>query len=131
MVRHIPSWASFSTSSAGEYLGIWIRLGAGAKNWVKPFGKPRGRTCKIAGAHIAAAGATELYRVFLSSTLVYVGQVPDPPESLWAEKRELIHSLLKLPPNTFASIPFRDLRDIVGLNLPSLRHLFVASEARL
>ena len=79
---------------------------------------------------MAAGAACDLYRIFSASVLGYLGQILAPPDDPFSEERKLIHYIFKLPPNVFASIPFRDLRDVVGFGLPSLKHSFIAAKAR-
>ena len=71
--RHVPRWASFSVSDSGEYLGVWVGPGSSRLNWAKQRAQWRETVCKIAGAHVAAGAATDLYRIYSAYVLGYLG----------------------------------------------------------
>ena len=71
--------------------------GASRLNLAKQRAKWRERIYKIAGAHVAASAATDLYRIYSASVLGYLGQILSPPDDLFSEERKLIHSIFKLP----------------------------------
>jgi len=91
--QRIPSWANLAVKDCGTYLGFVIGPGKGSQSWEKPLARYTDRVrqwSKIGGGRHFA---TLAYNTFAISTLMFIGQLEQPPQDALNREKELVVSM--------------------------------------
>ena len=97
MIQHVPDWKDFSIQDKGVYLGFYTGPGKANSSWDKPLAKFRSRVkqwAKMGGGH---QFATIAYNTFAMSTLLFIGQLENPPVEAAQAERQLVTTMYPGP----------------------------------
>ncbi len=125
---NLPSWVSFQVCSTAKYLGFFLGPEAGAHNWAGPLRKFRDRVAAIRASDAPVSIAVYTYNIRAVPVTSYVSQLIPLPKEAAALERTSMHTVLRLPQQTFHHSDFFNLSE---LGIKDLRSLTVACKSAL
>jgi hypothetical protein len=95
---HVASdWAALRIDDKGKYLGFSSGPGKGDSSWDQPLAKYTKRVHRWRGIGAGMQFATAAYNSLALSTLLFIAQLENPPEEVFAGERCGIRSTLRGP----------------------------------
>ena len=125
---NLPSWVSFQVCSTAKYLGFFLGPEAGAHNWAGPLRKFRDRVAAIRASDAPVSIAVYTYNIRAVPVTSYVSQLIPLPKEAAALERTSMHTVLRLPQQTFHHSDFFNLSEF---GIKDLRSLTVACKSAL
>jgi len=138
LVVNVPEFADVIIASSGKFLGWHLGRASNVLSFAAPIKKFANRVHEIVAGKAPAAPSIIRYNQRVPTVLSYVSQFAEPPSEYNVEALAhwAVHSILRLPPNTFSRKLTNSIAFCSGINpLPILsycsavRYRFAVSEA--
>jgi len=114
-VRAAPAWRAITSQLCGTYLGFVVGPNRGERSWTKGLAKTLSRARAWSRLGLGAAYTAELYRIYIASTLLYVGQLEDLPQNWPEHERQLIQILF---PGPYRWLPAEIAKEMHSWGMP-------------
>ena len=126
----LPEWTHFRIASSGKYLGIYLGLSAGAKQWEAPLDKLKARTDEIHAAKLPAFKAAARFTSRAVPVLAYVGQVSPPPDRFASMELAAATKVLGFATNALNTDEAYSLELLGGIKMTRPLHFLVSAMVR-
>jgi len=126
--KNIPSWSQLLVEDAAKVLGFYVGPGSGKLNWTAPLAKLTDRVRDIKSAAAAIHINAYDYNVRVCPVLSYQGQLLPLDDRHFMLERVALHTVLRVPWNTFRHSDFFKLHRLGG---PKLRSFNIACASAL
>ena len=126
----VPQWYGFDIVNTILYLGVWLGPAACQQQWQSPVPSWLTSAKSLAQQSLPASLLSIQYNCRIFSKLSYKSQFVSPPSKIGYKERGVLHSILKIPPQTFGGSILFNMPNLGGPRFHSLQVMNAAARLR-